>query len=69
MRFCARFSGYSGAVADDRDEMKPGDEAPAGDAPAAENVCPECSGSGEADGGTCENCLGTGVIEEAVGGG
>ena len=57
------------APVSDRDEMKPGDEAPAGDAPTAENVCPECSGTGESNGATCENCRGTGVVEEAVGGG
>ena len=49
--------------------MSPGDEAPPTEPSAAENVCPECAGSGELDGGTCRNCEGTGTVIEAVGGG
>ena len=48
---------------------KPGDEVPE-DAPSAgANQCPECGGSGEVDGETCEACRGTGRVEEGVGGG
>ena len=52
-----------------RDEMRPGDEAPPGEASAAENVCPTCGGTGQAGGGECRDCDGTGRVEEAVGGG
>jgi DnaJ-class molecular chaperone len=51
------------------DELRPGDEAPPEVASAGEDICQVCSGSGEKDGETCENCRGTGRIEEAVGGG
>ena len=50
-------------------EMAPGDEAPEGAESTGENVCPECSGSGRADGGDCPACGGTGQVNEAVGGG
>lgn len=49
--------------------MKPGDEAPPEEPTTGENVCPDCGGSGERDGGTCATCRGTGRISEAVGGG
>ena len=51
------------------ERMRPGDEAPPEEPAAAENVCPECGGSGRVDDQSCENCRGTGKIEEAVGGG
>jgi len=52
-----------------RDQMAPGDEAPPGEqGAAAEDVCPECSGSGKKDGETCPNCLGTGTVEVGIGG-
>lgn len=50
-------------------DMRPGDEAPADEPSAAENVCPECDGSGTIDGEQCGNCEGTGRITEAIGGG
>jgi hypothetical protein len=59
-------------MADDKTDptdLRPGDEAPPEDPSAAENICPACGGSGEADGGTCPNCEGTGRIVEAIGGG
>ena len=50
--------------------MKPGDEAPPQEPAAAENTCEHCSGKGtHEDGTTCPVCRGTGVIQEAVGGG
>lgn len=51
------------------DDLTPGDEAPPGEPSAGENVCPECGGSGELDGGDCANCGGSGMVVEAVGGG
>ncbi len=54
---------------EDPTEMRPGDEAPAEEPSAAENVCPECGGSGSIDGEQCANCEGTGRITEAIGGG
>jgi hypothetical protein len=49
--------------------QRPGDEAPAEEPSAGENVCPECGGSGAKDGSDCPNCEGTGRIVEAIGGG
>ncbi len=54
---------------EEREDMKPGDEAPPGEPAAAANVCPACGGSGRVSGETCESCRGTGTVEEAVGGG
>jgi DnaJ-class molecular chaperone len=48
--------------------MAPGDEAPRGTPGAGENLCPVCSGSGQVDGNPCDNCEGTGVVIEEVGG-
>jgi DnaJ-class molecular chaperone len=50
-------------------EKAPGDEAPPDRNETAPNLCPECDGSGETDGGECSTCNGTGRVEEAVGGG
>jgi DnaJ-class molecular chaperone len=51
------------------EKMEPGDEVPPDRASAAPDVCPRCEGSGEVDGQRCQDCGGTGTIEEAVGGG
>jgi len=51
------------------EEPRPGDEAPADEPSAGENICPECDGTGKVDGETCPNCRGEGKIIEAVGGG
>ena len=48
--------------------MKPGDEAPPDTPGAGPDLCPECSGSGEKDGQSCENCAGTGQVEVGIGG-
>lgn len=53
----------------DRSDMAAGDELPPEQPPAGENVCPDCEGSGRADGETCATCRGRGYVEEAVGGG
>lgn len=50
-------------------ELEPGDEAPPDEPSAAENVCPNCRGSGESEGEPCANCSGSGRIVEALGGG
>ncbi len=49
--------------------LEPGDEAPADEASAGENICPECGGRGELGGGDCPNCGGTGKVIEGIGGG
>jgi hypothetical protein len=50
-------------------DLRPGDEAHPGTPGAAENLCPECSGSGKtSDGGECPVCAGTGRITQGVGG-
>ena len=33
----------------------------------AENVCPDCAGSGTVDGADCRACGGTGTVVEPVG--
>jgi DnaJ-class molecular chaperone len=50
-------------------EQAAGDEAPPDRNETGQNFCPDCHGSGEADGGECPTCRGTGRAEEAVGGG
>ena len=51
-----------------KDEIAPGDMAPPGTPGTGENVCPDCSGSGQVDGGTCSTCMGTGRVIEGIGG-
>ena len=55
-------------MSDPTGEMAPGDEAPRGTPGAGENLCPACGGSGKLDGAACENCEGTGVVIEEIGG-
>ncbi len=50
-------------------DMAPGDEVPPDTPNAGAVPCPKCGGSGELDGGDCQNCGGTGKVIEAVGGG
>ena len=51
-------------------EPAPGDEVEPGTQGAAEDVWPECGGSGRLDNDeSCTNCNGTGVVIRAVGGG
>jgi hypothetical protein len=51
-------------------EPAPGDEVEPGTQGAAEDVCPECGGSGRLDNDeSCTNCNGTGVVIRTVGGG
>jgi hypothetical protein len=48
---------------------RPGDQAKAGTPGTGENTCPVCDGQGVINGQECENCCGTGVIIEGIGGG
>jgi RecJ-like exonuclease len=49
---------------------RPGDEAAPDELGTAENLCPDCNGSGrDASGGQCPTCEGTGRVNEGVGGG
>ena len=52
-----------------RQGLAPGDEAPPAESSAAENLCPECGGSGDREGRECSHCGGTGRVIEAIGGG
>lgn len=52
-----------------QEPQRPGDEAPAGENSAGENICPVCGGSGEKDGAQCPHCEGTGRVIEPIGGG
>ena len=47
----------------------PEDLPTAGETVAAENVCPDCDGSGKQAGKPCPTCRGTGRVKEWVGGG
>ena len=49
--------------------LKPGDEAAPGSPGSGENVCPKCGGTGQMQGEPCLKCLGTGVVQEGIGGG
>ena len=48
--------------------LNPGDEAAPGTPGTGENLCPQCSGSGRADGGECPTCDGTGKVIDGIGG-
>ena len=49
-------------------ELNPGDQAAPGTPGTGEDVCPNCSGSGNIEGADCENCGGTGRIIAVIGG-
>jgi hypothetical protein len=46
---------------------RPGDEVPGGTPQTAENVCPDCDGSGHRGKAACETCDGTGRVNVNVG--
>ena len=50
------------------EDLRPGDEGRPERAPVGDDLCPDCSGSGERAGDTCSTCSGTGRIEEGIGG-
>ena len=57
-------------MTDQEPALNPGDDAPEGTPGVGENLCRACNGSGRLQGGAeCPTCLGTGVVEEGVGGG
>jgi hypothetical protein len=45
-----------------------GDDATPGTPGTGQNVCPECRGTGRRDGAPCQNCGGTGMVTEGIGG-
>jgi RecJ-like exonuclease len=48
--------------------MNPGDEVPPGSPDSGEAVCPDCAGTGRAEGGqACGNCGGTGKVTQLIG--
>ena len=49
--------------------MNPGDEASPGTPGTGEDICPACAGRGRRDGHLCEECSGTGIVTEGIGGG
>ncbi len=55
-------------MAEKRQPLNPGDEAPPGTPGTGEDVCPDCRGTGRRDGRECATCGGTGKIVEGVGG-
>ena len=48
--------------------MAPGDEAPPGTPGTGEDVCPECTGSGQVAAGQCPRCAGSGRVIKGIGG-
>ena len=50
-------------------EMNPGDDAEPGTPGTGEDVCPECRGRGVIGNQPCDNCGGTGKVNEGIGGG
>ena len=50
-------------------DMAPGDEAPPESESTGEDICGDCDGTGQVAGGICDTCGGTGVVQQAVGGG
>ncbi len=53
---------------DNAKQMKPGDVAPPGTPGTGEALCPVCSGRGSINGRPCDECGGTGIITQGVGG-
>ena len=48
-------------------QRNPGDESAPGTPQTAEDICPECQGSGKQAQGDCVNCGGTGRIVKIIG--
>lgn len=47
---------------------KPGDQAPPGTPGTGEALCPACGGSGRIGAQPCEQCDGTGIVTQGIGG-
>ncbi|HEY0354191.1 MAG TPA: hypothetical protein VGC68_11230 [Enterovirga sp.] len=58
-----------GTTAGTEPKLEPGDEAKPGTPGAGENICPECQGTGLVSNLPCQNCGGTGIVIEGIGGG
>ena len=48
--------------------LRPGDEALAGTPGTGENICRQCSGTGQLQGQPCPACEGTGQVTTGIGG-
>jgi DnaJ-class molecular chaperone len=57
----------SGNAAPNANQRNPGDEAAPGTPQTAEDICPDCGGSGKQGQAACANCGGTGRIVKIVG--
>ncbi|MBI5163990.1 MAG: hypothetical protein HY985_08815 [Magnetospirillum sp.] len=51
-----------------RPPIAPGDEAAPGPPGTGEDICRTCAGTGTVEGRRCEDCDGTGVVIEGIGG-
>jgi DnaJ-class molecular chaperone len=49
--------------------LRPGDQAEPGTPGAGENTCPACAGNGKIDNAPCDECNGTGLVMDGIGGG
>ena len=58
----------SSTVQQEGTKLNPGDQAQPGTPGAAENVCPDCKGSGKVGAQPCQTCGGTGKVITEVGG-
>lgn len=48
--------------------LNPGDDATPGTPGTGEDLCRECKGTGKINGRPCDNCGGTGIVTEGIGG-
>ncbi len=48
-------------------EKKPGDEVKSGTPQSGENICDTCSGKGQVDNKSCQDCGGTGIVTTLLG--
>ncbi len=62
-------SGGRGGPTGENEKLNPGDEAQPGAPGTGENTCPACNGSGTLNNAPCEECGGTGIVIEGIGGG
>ena len=58
----------SSTAAQSGPKLNPGDAGAPGTPGVAENVCPECRGSGKIESRSCPTCGGTGKVQEGIGG-
>jgi DnaJ-class molecular chaperone len=60
-------SATDGAIQAPSSQRNPGDESAPGTPQTAEDICPQCQGSGEQGNSACANCGGTGRIVKIIG--